>query len=73
MKLREHSQARERVHSVTRPRFIERKKLQTLRPIKLREYSLSREKVHSVRCPRLIKMEKVVDAKTDEAEGILTG
>jgi hypothetical protein len=41
--------------------------------MKLREYSHTREKVHSVRRPRFIEKEKVVDAKTDEAEGILTG
>jgi hypothetical protein len=40
--------------------------------MKLREYSQARERVHSVRRPRFVEKEKFVDAKTDEAEGILT-
>jgi hypothetical protein len=46
--------------------------LQTPRPMKLREYSLPTERVHSVRRPRFVEKEKVADAKTDRAEGILT-
>jgi hypothetical protein len=42
------------------------------RPMKLGEYSQARERVHSVRRPRFIEKERVVDAKTDKAEGILT-
>jgi hypothetical protein len=41
--------------------------------MKLREYSHPRERVPSVRHPRFVEKEKVVDAETDEAEGILTG
>jgi hypothetical protein len=40
--------------------------------MKLREYLQARERVDSVRRPTFIEIEKVVDAKTDEAEGILT-
>jgi hypothetical protein len=40
--------------------------------MKLKEYSHPRERVHSVKRPRFVEEEKVEDAKTDEAEGILT-
>jgi hypothetical protein len=40
--------------------------------MKVREYSHTRERVHSVGRPRFVKKEKVVDAKMDEGEGILT-
>jgi hypothetical protein len=40
--------------------------------MKLREYSQPRERVYSVRRPKFVEKEKAADAKTDEAEGILT-
>jgi hypothetical protein len=48
---------------------LREKKLYTPRPMKLREYSPTRERV---RCPTFIEIKRVVDAKTDETEGILT-
>jgi hypothetical protein len=70
MKVREYSHTRERVHSVRRPRFVEKEKAVDAETDEAEEYSQTRERVHSVRRPRFVEKEKL---KTDEAEGILTG